>query len=61
MNQKDKNLCNVDVIAMFLWSEGILYINGVENLKLFVKCMQKEHSHGSPATKDEIDDLLFQK
>ena len=23
--------------------------------------MQKEHSHGSPATKDEIDDLLFQK
>ena len=56
-----QNLCNIDVIAVFLWPESSLYINGFENLKLLVICKQEEHSHGSPATKDEIDDILFQK
>ena len=33
-------------------------MNGFENLEFFVSCKQKEYFNGSPATKDEIDDLF---
>ena len=59
--QTDENGCKLDVNAVFLWLESSLYLDGFENLKMFVIWKRKEHSHGSPATKDKIEDLLFQK